>query len=667
MALNGQRIDRYQLLHIIGSGGMGDVYLAEDTRIQQQVAIKIIQAETSLYITGDAAEDTARHFRREAQAIARLDHPNILPLFGYGEEQLNTITLIYLVMPYRPEGSLLDWTRQHSEGQLLPIESVAHFIQQAASALQHAHDHNIIHQDVKPSNFLVRARKETPNLPDVLLADFGIARLITATSSTSQSIRGTPTYMAPEQWEGQPVPASDQYALAIMAYEMLAGQPPFRGRMEQIMHNHFATPPKPPSAYHTRISPAIDSVILRALTKKPEERFLAIADFADAFQQALLHQDRDAQTVLSVLANDQPTFVKPTLLAQQVLVEQTFPADNTLPATPKRKRSIPPSIQAAETILPAPTPVLLASETVLPVPVQAEAFALPSLSPPIVARSRVLAPINKRLLLIALIIFVILGSTSLLFYSTLNKAVQANGLSSAILRSADATPSHHAQSSPTHGGTAIAGITFTSATATAVSQATAIAITNANTTATTATNNDNENATATAIAITNARATAVAINNANATATAIVITDGNATATVSAGATATASVPPQEVVIVPFVNGTSGVQTTHSYHGTITITISGIGQASASQYSDAFYIYTDSAGNPITPVHPTQYYNWTLWINGGPAGNFVSPIPPYNPSHVYTFTLNAPGGPLNFAVGDTYTSDNTGAYKVTIA
>jgi hypothetical protein len=82
--------------------------------------------------------------------------------------------------------------------------------------------------------------------------------------------------------------------------------------------------------------------------------------------------------------------------------------------------------------------------------------------------------------------------------------------------------------------------------------------------------------------------------------------------------------------------------------------------------SDAFYIYTDDAGNPIIPWHPTEFYNWTLWINGGPADNFVSPIPPYSPEHVYTFEMLAPGGPLTFAVGDTYTIDNTGAYTVSV-
>ena len=126
-------------------------------------------------------------------------------------------------MPYRAEGSLSDWLRQHGQAGLLSPQDVAHFVGQAASALQHAHDRQIIHQDVKPSNFLLRQRQETPTRSDLLLADFGIACFSTATASASQSIRGTPTYMAPEQWEGHPVPATDQYALAVMVYELLTG------------------------------------------------------------------------------------------------------------------------------------------------------------------------------------------------------------------------------------------------------------------------------------------------------------------------------------------------------------------------------------------------------------------------------------------------------------
>src|SRR5947207_8151272 len=144
---------------------------------------------------------------------------------------------------------------------------------QAAEALQHAHDHHIIHQDVKPSNFLIRENPNDPNHPDLLLMDFGVARLTNATATSSQLVRGTPAFMSPEQWESKPVPASDQYALAVMAYQLLTGRAPFEGNLGQVMHRHMMVPPQPPSIYNPQLSPAIDPVILRALAKKPEERF----------------------------------------------------------------------------------------------------------------------------------------------------------------------------------------------------------------------------------------------------------------------------------------------------------------------------------------------------------------------------------------------------------
>lgn len=122
----------------------------------------------------------------------------------------------------------------------------------------------------------------------------------------------------------------------------------------------------------------------------------------------------------------------------------------------------------------------------------------------------------------------------------------------------------------------------------------------------------------------------------------------------------------QETLIVPFTNGSAGVQTVNSYSGLVMVAIRGTGQASATEWSDAFYIFTDAQGNPVEPYHPDWEYNFTLWINGGPADAYVYPIPPYNPDHVYVFQIVAPGGPLTFAVGDAYTSDNTGKYQVFI-
>src|SRR6266849_5898636 len=255
MSLERQQLGRYHFERLLGSGGMGEVYLATDTRINRQVAIKVIRADTSLYRDSTAAKEATRLFEREARGIATLDHPYILPLYDYGEEKINGAggSYVYMVTPFRPEGSFAAWLREHNGSEPLSPSDVAHFVRQAAAALQYAHDRQIIHQDVKPSNFLIRFDNENPNRPDLLLADFGVAKFGTGTANSSQDIRGTPTFMAPEQWDGQPVPASDQYALAVMAYELLTGQPLFHGTLMQIIYQHTYTQPPPPSTLWRRI------------------------------------------------------------------------------------------------------------------------------------------------------------------------------------------------------------------------------------------------------------------------------------------------------------------------------------------------------------------------------------------------------------------------------
>src|SRR5438270_2203340 len=159
MPLEGQHLGRYRLLRLLGSGGMGEVYLAEDARIGQQVAIKVIRSEGIAYPESESAKEAARLFEREAKAIARLDHPNILPLYAYGEEMLGEQLLTYLVMPYRKEGTLATWLRLRGRAAPLSPAEVAPLLQQAADALQHAHTQHILHQDIKPSNFLIRLRE----------------------------------------------------------------------------------------------------------------------------------------------------------------------------------------------------------------------------------------------------------------------------------------------------------------------------------------------------------------------------------------------------------------------------------------------------------------------------------------------------------------------------
>ncbi len=287
MALEGMQFGHYRLLRSIGSGGMGEVYLAEDTRIARQVAIKVVRKEADPYpANAQATQDALRLFQREMKAITTLDHPNILPLIDFGEQTMNNAVLTYMVMPYRPEGSLVNWLHQQSKQDVLPAQEVVQMVLQAAGALQHAHNRHLMHLDVKPPNFLIRTREDTPRHPDLLLADFGIAKFNSATATASQSVRGTPAYMAPEQWAGSPVAATDQYALAVMAYQLLTGTSPFLGNMQQVMYQHLQVIPKPPSSINSRIPPAVDNVILRALAKKPEDRFPSIQAFATVFEQA---------------------------------------------------------------------------------------------------------------------------------------------------------------------------------------------------------------------------------------------------------------------------------------------------------------------------------------------------------------------------------------------
>ncbi len=291
MTLAGQQLGHYRILRAIGQGGMGEVYLAEDTRIARQVAIKVVRSEPTPYPDEKAIQEAERLFQREMKAVSQLDHSHILSFYDFGEQSLSQGKITYMVMPYRPEGSLTDWMARRNTTALLSPQKVGHLLSQAASALQHAHEHGIVHQDVKPSNFLVRERAERPTAPDLFLVDFGVAKILSGTATASNSVRGTHTYMAPEQWSGSAVPATDQYALAVMAYQLLTGVLPFQGRPEQVMFQHLTIAPQPPSTVNKQLSPSLDAVILRALAKKPEERFPSIAAFAAAYQQALNYVD----------------------------------------------------------------------------------------------------------------------------------------------------------------------------------------------------------------------------------------------------------------------------------------------------------------------------------------------------------------------------------------
>ncbi len=288
--LEGTRLGDYELVELIGSGGMAEVYRARQlTAFGREVALKVIRPEFS------KQQEFRERFLREAQSISRLSHPNILPLIEFREEGQT----LYLVMPLVREGTLRDLIKQHS-GPLAPEEALPLFTQ-LCSAVHYAHAQGIIHRDIKPQNVLLQQHTH------VLLADFGIARdrkekTITATGAGV----GSAEYMAPEQAMGQADIRSDIYSLGIVLYQMLTGVVPYSGSTPlQVLLKHTTAPLPDPRALTPGLPSGIVQVLQTALAKAPEERFQSAQALARATQQALA--DASAQPRSSASGWSQPS------------------------------------------------------------------------------------------------------------------------------------------------------------------------------------------------------------------------------------------------------------------------------------------------------------------------------------------------------------------------
>lgn len=271
-ALVGRVFGPYRLIEGVGRGGMAEVYLAEDERLDRQVAVKILPAAMAMDQTFRA------RFEREARAAARLQHPHILSVYDFGEQD----GIPYLVMPYITGGSLAQIIAT-ARGPL-PLNKVAQWLEEMASALQYAHDQGIIHRDVKPGNMLVGPGEH------LLLSDFGIAKVMdttTALTNTGTSV-GSPEYMAPEQAKGGADYRSDIYALGIVLYQMLTGRVPFSASTPmQVMLQHVQEPPPAPRTLNPALSPQVEAVVLHALAKDPNQRFQSASQLAEAFKAAV--------------------------------------------------------------------------------------------------------------------------------------------------------------------------------------------------------------------------------------------------------------------------------------------------------------------------------------------------------------------------------------------
>ena len=257
--------DRYRIERELGAGGMATVYLAEDLKHKREVAVKVLRPEL-------AAAVGAERFLREIEIAASLTHPHILPLHDSG----NADGFLYYVMPYIEGESLRE--RLDREGAL-PPQVAAQVLKEVVDALAHAHEHGVVHRDVKPDNVLLSGKH-------ALVTDFGVAKAVSSASTDSDLtmagiVLGTPTYMAPEQAVADPNidHRADIYAVGVMGYEMVTGRPPFAGPSAQaVLAAHVTEAPVPVTQRQTSVPPGLGHFIMRSLEKEPGDRWQTTAE-----------------------------------------------------------------------------------------------------------------------------------------------------------------------------------------------------------------------------------------------------------------------------------------------------------------------------------------------------------------------------------------------------
>jgi eukaryotic-like serine/threonine-protein kinase len=264
----GTNIGRYQITELLGEGGMATVYKAHDTRLERDVAIKIIRRGA---FPPEQLERILPRFEREAKSLGRLSHPNIVKVYDYGEYK----GAPYLVLEYIPGGTLKQ--KMVGLGKPMAWQEAAAILMPIARALHFAHAQGIIHRDVKPANILITLSGEA------MLSDFGIAKLLEDGGSTltgSSASIGTPEYMAPEQWTGIVTPKSDLYSLGVVFYEMVAGRKPYEADTPAAILIKQVNEVIPyPSSFVPDLPMPVETLMLKMLARNPDDRYADIAEF----------------------------------------------------------------------------------------------------------------------------------------------------------------------------------------------------------------------------------------------------------------------------------------------------------------------------------------------------------------------------------------------------
>jgi serine/threonine protein kinase len=337
--LTGQTLGQYELRELLGRGGMGAVYRGYQRSLRRDVAVKV------LYTTLATQTGYGERFVREAQTAAALEHAHIVPIYDYGTEQ----GLSYVVMRLLTGGSLAERIEHSNEtGRPLPsLMEVVTITTNLASALDYAHSQGVIHRDIKDNNVMF------DNQGRVFLVDFGIAKLMSVSGTSgltgTGALVGTPWYMAPEQWRGDPVtPAVDQYALAVTVYVMLTGKMPFEAETPyQLMHKHLHEQPTPVESWREDLPSDIGRVLMRALGKEPAERYPNVSAFAQ--DMAFAASDLPGAT-------QSTGFFTTPLPARIALTSQPDSEERTALEAPASQTSPPPAPMQVSQPVAAPAP-----------------------------------------------------------------------------------------------------------------------------------------------------------------------------------------------------------------------------------------------------------------------------------------------------------------------
>jgi len=324
----GQQLGPYQIINQIGRGGMATVYKAYHAAVDRYVAIKIISNQ----LVGNT--EFLKRFQQEARLIAKLEHPHILPIHDFGEAE----GVPYMVMRYLEAGTLKERLRANA----LTLGEIDRLFSQLADALQYAHENGVIHRDIKPSNVMLDKRG------DVFLTDFGVAKMLEGSSglTATGTVTGTPDYMSPEQAQGMKVDnRSDVYSLGIVLFEMLTGHVPFEAETPlAVLFKQIQEPPPPLSLIRPDLPYQFETVLLKALTKNPADRFASINDFFEGWKRALA-------SIAST--QERPTVPPPAQLPQAVDVLPPEPV--SVPVAPPTLPSVAaPTIEAQSAPVQAP-------------------------------------------------------------------------------------------------------------------------------------------------------------------------------------------------------------------------------------------------------------------------------------------------------------------------